>query len=114
MLSDRNTILFQKLYPIISNIKIPKSPPLSDFPSDVLKYMKKNASLKQAFKLMKMNKYFVLEQKNEDFTWCEHDPWSPDYNADLAKNIIIARLLVIVKFMNDCRKHNREYRSTAN
>uniref|UniRef100_A0A914QW14 Uncharacterized protein n=1 Tax=Panagrolaimus davidi TaxID=227884 RepID=A0A914QW14_9BILA len=47
---------------IISNFKIPKSPPSCDFPSDVLKHMKKNANPKQAIKLSKLNKYFIQEK----------------------------------------------------
>uniref|UniRef100_A0A914R133 Uncharacterized protein n=1 Tax=Panagrolaimus davidi TaxID=227884 RepID=A0A914R133_9BILA len=47
---------------ITSTIKIPKWPPKSNFPGDILKYMKKNATEKQAFKLMKTNKYFIREK----------------------------------------------------
>uniref|UniRef100_A0A914QM03 Uncharacterized protein n=1 Tax=Panagrolaimus davidi TaxID=227884 RepID=A0A914QM03_9BILA len=47
---------------ITSTITIPKWPPKSDFPADILKYMKKNATEKQAFKLMKANKYFIREK----------------------------------------------------
>uniref|UniRef100_A0A914PWA7 Uncharacterized protein n=1 Tax=Panagrolaimus davidi TaxID=227884 RepID=A0A914PWA7_9BILA len=47
---------------ILSNFKIPKSPPSSDFPSDALKYMKKNANPKQAIKLSKFKKYFIQEK----------------------------------------------------
>uniref|UniRef100_A0A914PBK1 Uncharacterized protein n=1 Tax=Panagrolaimus davidi TaxID=227884 RepID=A0A914PBK1_9BILA len=47
---------------ITSKITIPKWPPKSDFPTDVLKYMKKNATEKQALKLMKRNKYFIREE----------------------------------------------------
>uniref|UniRef100_A0A914R3K3 Uncharacterized protein n=1 Tax=Panagrolaimus davidi TaxID=227884 RepID=A0A914R3K3_9BILA len=46
---------------IISNFKIPKSPPSTDFPSDILKQIKKNAKPKQAMKLSKLNKYFIQE-----------------------------------------------------
>lgn len=34
------------------------TPPISDFPSDVLKLIKQNASPQQSFKLMRTNKYF--------------------------------------------------------
>uniref|UniRef100_A0A914Q4M3 Uncharacterized protein n=1 Tax=Panagrolaimus davidi TaxID=227884 RepID=A0A914Q4M3_9BILA len=47
---------------ITSTITIPKWPPKSDFPNDILKYMKKNATEKQALKLMKTNKYFIREK----------------------------------------------------
>uniref|UniRef100_A0A914QN89 Uncharacterized protein n=1 Tax=Panagrolaimus davidi TaxID=227884 RepID=A0A914QN89_9BILA len=47
---------------IISNFKIPKSPPPSDFPLDVLKHMKKNANPKLVIKLSKLNKYFIHEK----------------------------------------------------
>uniref|UniRef100_A0A914PV50 Uncharacterized protein n=1 Tax=Panagrolaimus davidi TaxID=227884 RepID=A0A914PV50_9BILA len=47
---------------ITSKIKIPKWPPKSDFPTDILKYMKNNATEKQALKLMKTNKYFIREK----------------------------------------------------
>uniref|UniRef100_A0A914PWR5 DUF38 domain-containing protein n=1 Tax=Panagrolaimus davidi TaxID=227884 RepID=A0A914PWR5_9BILA len=49
----------QKLNPIIKKLIIPSYPPSSDFPSDVLKYMKANAKPKQAVKLMKRSKYFL-------------------------------------------------------
>uniref|UniRef100_A0A914PCF0 Uncharacterized protein n=1 Tax=Panagrolaimus davidi TaxID=227884 RepID=A0A914PCF0_9BILA len=49
--------------PTIS-IKIPAYPPLSDFPADVLKWMKQNVlfSPRLAVKLMKLNKYFLHSQ----------------------------------------------------
>uniref|UniRef100_A0AC35GMT6 Uncharacterized protein n=1 Tax=Panagrolaimus sp. PS1159 TaxID=55785 RepID=A0AC35GMT6_9BILA len=47
---------------ITTKIKIPKWPPKSDFPDNILKYMKKNATEKQALKLMKINKYFIREK----------------------------------------------------
>uniref|UniRef100_A0A914Q7W8 Uncharacterized protein n=1 Tax=Panagrolaimus davidi TaxID=227884 RepID=A0A914Q7W8_9BILA len=113
-----NTLLVEKLYPIISNIKLSKSPPSSDFQSDILKYMNRNPKPKQVVKLMKMNKYYV-RGKSEwsfivDFTWCEHDPSSPDYNDELTKKIIFNRFLAIGKFKIDYLKHNLEYRSTTN
>uniref|UniRef100_A0AC35G269 Uncharacterized protein n=1 Tax=Panagrolaimus sp. PS1159 TaxID=55785 RepID=A0AC35G269_9BILA len=37
---------------------LPISPPSSDFPSDVLKWMKANAQSRTALKLMQCNKYF--------------------------------------------------------
>lgn len=42
------------------------TPPISDFPPDVLKWMKENASPRQSFKLMKMNKFF--QQRPFPFT----------------------------------------------
>uniref|UniRef100_A0A914PNC1 Uncharacterized protein n=1 Tax=Panagrolaimus davidi TaxID=227884 RepID=A0A914PNC1_9BILA len=47
---------------ITSTITIPKWPPKSDFPADILKYMKKDATEKQALKLMKTNKYFIQKK----------------------------------------------------
>uniref|UniRef100_A0A914R020 Uncharacterized protein n=1 Tax=Panagrolaimus davidi TaxID=227884 RepID=A0A914R020_9BILA len=47
---------------ITSKITISKWPPKSDFPADILKFMKKNATEKQALKLMKTNKYFIREK----------------------------------------------------
>uniref|UniRef100_A0A914Q9X9 Uncharacterized protein n=1 Tax=Panagrolaimus davidi TaxID=227884 RepID=A0A914Q9X9_9BILA len=119
MLSDQNTSLVEKLYPIISNIKLPKSPPSSDFPADVLKYMNKNPRSKEVVKLMKMNKYFVLGKCIwsfiVDFILCEHDSLSLDYYAELAKDIIMFdRYLAMAKFKNDYLKHSLEYRSVAN
>uniref|UniRef100_A0A914Q4A2 Uncharacterized protein n=1 Tax=Panagrolaimus davidi TaxID=227884 RepID=A0A914Q4A2_9BILA len=57
-------LLSRKYIPdqIISNFKIPKSPPSTDFPSDLLKYIKKNAYPKPAIKLSKLNKYFIQEK----------------------------------------------------
>uniref|UniRef100_A0AC35FWY1 Uncharacterized protein n=1 Tax=Panagrolaimus sp. PS1159 TaxID=55785 RepID=A0AC35FWY1_9BILA len=46
---------------ITSKITVPKWPPKSDFSNYVLKFMKKNATEKQALKLMKTNKYFIRE-----------------------------------------------------
>uniref|UniRef100_A0A914Q9Z7 Uncharacterized protein n=1 Tax=Panagrolaimus davidi TaxID=227884 RepID=A0A914Q9Z7_9BILA len=42
--------------------KLPASPPWSDFPSDVLKWMKKNAKPKAALKLMQICKYFQHQE----------------------------------------------------
>uniref|UniRef100_A0A914NXN5 Uncharacterized protein n=1 Tax=Panagrolaimus davidi TaxID=227884 RepID=A0A914NXN5_9BILA len=47
---------------ITSTITIPKWPPKSDFPADILKYMKKNSTEKQTLKLMKTSKYFIREK----------------------------------------------------
>uniref|UniRef100_A0A914QR31 Uncharacterized protein n=1 Tax=Panagrolaimus davidi TaxID=227884 RepID=A0A914QR31_9BILA len=47
---------------ITSTITIPKWPSKSDFPADILKYMKKNATEKEALKLMKTNKYFIRKK----------------------------------------------------
>uniref|UniRef100_A0A914P881 Uncharacterized protein n=1 Tax=Panagrolaimus davidi TaxID=227884 RepID=A0A914P881_9BILA len=47
---------------IASSLKIPKSPPSSNFPFDVLKYMKENANPKQAVELMRVNKYFLQRE----------------------------------------------------
>uniref|UniRef100_A0AC35GQK6 DUF38 domain-containing protein n=1 Tax=Panagrolaimus sp. PS1159 TaxID=55785 RepID=A0AC35GQK6_9BILA len=46
------------------SVKIPAYPPLSDFPADVLKWMKQNvlSSPRLAVKLMKLNKYFLHSQ----------------------------------------------------
>lgn len=42
--------------------KLPSSPPASDFPSDVLKWMKSNANPKMALKLMQICKFFQHHQ----------------------------------------------------
>uniref|UniRef100_A0A914QE83 Uncharacterized protein n=1 Tax=Panagrolaimus davidi TaxID=227884 RepID=A0A914QE83_9BILA len=55
-------IISQKLDPVITKLTIPLNPPLSTFPSDVLKYMNANANPKQAVKLMKRSKYFLQEK----------------------------------------------------
>uniref|UniRef100_A0A914PA15 Uncharacterized protein n=1 Tax=Panagrolaimus davidi TaxID=227884 RepID=A0A914PA15_9BILA len=59
--------------------KFPTSPPPSDFPSDVLKSIKKNAKPKMAVKLMQICKYFQHQkfpyfiirtlEWNENFGW---------------------------------------------
>uniref|UniRef100_A0A914PMA4 Uncharacterized protein n=1 Tax=Panagrolaimus davidi TaxID=227884 RepID=A0A914PMA4_9BILA len=51
----------QKLDPIIAKLTIPLNPPSSNFPFDVLKYMKANANSnpKSSVKLMKRSKYFL-------------------------------------------------------
>uniref|UniRef100_A0A914QD73 Uncharacterized protein n=1 Tax=Panagrolaimus davidi TaxID=227884 RepID=A0A914QD73_9BILA len=54
--------VLQEIDRITSNIKIPKSPPPSHFPSDVLRYIKSNPNLKQALYSMKVNKYFLHER----------------------------------------------------
>uniref|UniRef100_A0A914PKN7 Uncharacterized protein n=1 Tax=Panagrolaimus davidi TaxID=227884 RepID=A0A914PKN7_9BILA len=71
---------------IISNFKIPKCPPSTDFPSDVLKHMKKNANPKQAIKLSKLNKYFIQEKCPfiyiEDHAYIDSDSitfWNQEY-----------------------------------
>uniref|UniRef100_A0AC35EVN6 Uncharacterized protein n=1 Tax=Panagrolaimus sp. PS1159 TaxID=55785 RepID=A0AC35EVN6_9BILA len=40
-------------------VKLAKSPPISEFPADVLKYMKENATPKQIIKSMNVIKYFL-------------------------------------------------------
>uniref|UniRef100_A0A914PMZ2 Uncharacterized protein n=1 Tax=Panagrolaimus davidi TaxID=227884 RepID=A0A914PMZ2_9BILA len=54
----------RRLNPIISKLTIPLYPPSSNFPSDVLKYMKANANPnpKSSVKLMKLNKFFLQEK----------------------------------------------------
>uniref|UniRef100_A0A914P976 Uncharacterized protein n=1 Tax=Panagrolaimus davidi TaxID=227884 RepID=A0A914P976_9BILA len=42
--------------------KLPTTPPPSDFPSDVLKWMKKNAKPKAELKLMQTCKYFLYQK----------------------------------------------------
>uniref|UniRef100_A0A914P0V1 Uncharacterized protein n=1 Tax=Panagrolaimus davidi TaxID=227884 RepID=A0A914P0V1_9BILA len=62
MANYRNGKISADILQITSKIKIPKWPPKSDFPADILKFMKKNATEKQALKLMKTNKYFIREK----------------------------------------------------
>uniref|UniRef100_A0A914P259 Uncharacterized protein n=1 Tax=Panagrolaimus davidi TaxID=227884 RepID=A0A914P259_9BILA len=62
MATVRSPKISADILQITSTITIPKWPPGSDFPTDILKYMKKNAIEKQALKLMKTNKYFIREK----------------------------------------------------
>uniref|UniRef100_A0A914QTT3 Uncharacterized protein n=1 Tax=Panagrolaimus davidi TaxID=227884 RepID=A0A914QTT3_9BILA len=59
---NTTTLIEKDIRQIASNIKIPKYVPSTKFPSDVIKYMKKNAILKQTVKLMKLNKFFLQEK----------------------------------------------------
>uniref|UniRef100_A0A914QLN4 Uncharacterized protein n=1 Tax=Panagrolaimus davidi TaxID=227884 RepID=A0A914QLN4_9BILA len=52
----------KSIYHITINILIPKSPPLSELPSDVLRSMKANSSPLKSIILMKLNKFFIKEQ----------------------------------------------------
>uniref|UniRef100_A0AC35FTJ5 Uncharacterized protein n=1 Tax=Panagrolaimus sp. PS1159 TaxID=55785 RepID=A0AC35FTJ5_9BILA len=57
-------------------VKLAKSPPISEFPADVLKYMKENATPKQIIKSMNVIKYFIPKEcpftyfGNENFDEC--------------------------------------------
>uniref|UniRef100_A0A914NYN2 Uncharacterized protein n=1 Tax=Panagrolaimus davidi TaxID=227884 RepID=A0A914NYN2_9BILA len=62
MAKVRSAKISADILQITSTIKIPKWPPKSDFPNDILKYMKKNATEKEALKLMKTNKYFIRKK----------------------------------------------------
>uniref|UniRef100_A0A914PV17 Uncharacterized protein n=1 Tax=Panagrolaimus davidi TaxID=227884 RepID=A0A914PV17_9BILA len=62
MAKVRTAKISAEILQITSKITIPKWPPASDFPADILKYMKKNVTEKQALKLMKTNKYFIREK----------------------------------------------------
>uniref|UniRef100_A0AC35GIK8 Uncharacterized protein n=1 Tax=Panagrolaimus sp. PS1159 TaxID=55785 RepID=A0AC35GIK8_9BILA len=62
MATVRTAEISADILQITSTIIIPKWPPASDFPDNILKYMKKNATEKQALKLMKANKYFIREK----------------------------------------------------
>uniref|UniRef100_A0A914Q1I8 Uncharacterized protein n=1 Tax=Panagrolaimus davidi TaxID=227884 RepID=A0A914Q1I8_9BILA len=62
MATVRTAEISADILQITSTIKIPKWSPASDFPADILKYMKKNATEKQVLKLMKTNKYFIREK----------------------------------------------------
>uniref|UniRef100_A0A914QB32 Uncharacterized protein n=1 Tax=Panagrolaimus davidi TaxID=227884 RepID=A0A914QB32_9BILA len=62
MATVRTAKISADILQITSTIKIPKWPPKSDFPADILDYMKKNSTEKRTLKLMKTNKYFIRKK----------------------------------------------------